>query len=66
MSSSLSVSLASVQVILVRYVESILFVLGITGSLLNILLFSQRKLRANSCCICKYKSIDKLLSNNFL
>ncbi|CAF1472371.1 unnamed protein product [Adineta steineri] len=50
MASSLITALALGQIILIEYVESALFVLGITGSFLNILLFSQRKLRSNSCC----------------
>ncbi|CAF0846678.1 unnamed protein product [Adineta steineri] len=50
MASSLVAALALGQIILIEYVESALFVLGITGSFLNILLFSQRKFRSNSCC----------------
>ncbi|CAF1125791.1 unnamed protein product [Adineta steineri] len=50
MASSFVAALALGQIILIEYVESTLFVLGITGSFLNILLFAQRKFRSNSCC----------------
>ncbi|CAF1123681.1 unnamed protein product [Adineta ricciae] len=51
MASSLVSTLAFGQTILVQYVELILFIIGTVGSLLNILLFSQKKFRLNSCCI---------------
>jgi len=50
MSSSLNVSLSFGQLIVIRYVESILFSTGIIGSILNLVLFSQRKYRRSSCC----------------
>lgn len=48
MASPLIALLAFGQTILVQYDESILFVLGTTGSILNIFLFSQRKLYGQS------------------
>ncbi|CAF1527589.1 unnamed protein product [Adineta ricciae] len=51
MASSLVSTLTFSQTILVQYVELILFIIGTVGSLLNILLFSQKKFRSNSCCI---------------
>ncbi|CAF1265866.1 unnamed protein product [Adineta ricciae] len=51
MASSLVSTLAFAQIILVQYVELTLFIAGTVGSLLNILLFSQKKFRSNSCCI---------------
>ncbi|CAF2152216.1 unnamed protein product [Rotaria magnacalcarata] len=50
MTSRLRASLAFGQTIIVRYVESTLFAIGVTGSILGILLFSRQKLRSNSCC----------------
>ncbi len=37
----------------IQYGHSTIFVLGIIGSLINILLFSRPSLRSNSCCICE-------------
>ncbi|CAF1265887.1 unnamed protein product [Adineta ricciae] len=51
MASFLVSTLAFAQIILVQYVETIFFVLGTIGSILNILLFSQQKFRSNSCSI---------------
>jgi hypothetical protein len=66
MASSLTVSLALGQKILVQYVEPVLLSLGTIGSLLNILLFSQRKLRLNSCCTCKKMNSEKFHIQSFL
>lgn len=60
MSSSLNVSLSFGQLIVIRYVESILFSTGIIGSILNLVLFSQRKYRRSSCCQCLF-IFEKLL-----
>ncbi|UJR08029.1 hypothetical protein I4U23_012306 [Adineta vaga] len=50
MSSSMTAFLATAQQITIRYIESSVFVLGVIGSLLNLILFSRRQLRMNSCC----------------
>ena len=49
----LSVVLRNIQQDLVRYVYSTYAVFGITGCILNILLFSRRQFRTSSCCACK-------------
>ncbi|UJR09499.1 hypothetical protein I4U23_013737 [Adineta vaga] len=49
--SSLANSLALAQKFMVQYCHSTFFVLGMVGSFMNILLFSMRRLRSNSCCI---------------
>jgi hypothetical protein len=53
---SLSSILSTVQTEMNRYLCPILLIFGITGCLLNILLFSQRQFRNISCCTCKYFS----------
>lgn len=53
MSSTLVISLGIAQQVLIRYIDLVVFVLGTFGSLMNILLYSQKNLRSNSCCICK-------------
>ncbi|CAF3878778.1 unnamed protein product [Rotaria sp. Silwood1] len=50
MASLLVLSLASAQRFIIRYIDSCVFSLGAIGSLMNIVLFSRRHLRANSCC----------------
>ncbi|CAF1647691.1 unnamed protein product [Adineta ricciae] len=47
---------------IVRYFMSLIFFFGITGSLLNIILFSRQKLRQTSCCICMYRYLDSISS----
>ncbi len=49
----MSVSFNLGQRMMIQYCHSTIFVLGIIGSLINILLFSRSYLRSNSCCICK-------------
>ncbi|CAF3769628.1 unnamed protein product, partial [Rotaria sp. Silwood1] len=48
---SLTVSLNIAQKLLVQYDHTTIFLLGTIGSLINIILFLQRQLRSNSCCI---------------
>ena len=50
---SLSSILSAVQTQMNRYLCPTALTFGIAGSLLNILLFSQKQYRNNSCCICK-------------
>lgn len=57
MSSSMTVALSIAQKTVSRYIQSIVFVLGVIGSLLNLLLFSRRRLRSTSCCTCEWWSL---------
>ena len=61
MPSSLFLVLNQIQFICVRYVFTSIYVLGTIGSILNIILFSSKKLRSSSCCFCK-KNPSFLLS----
>ncbi|CAF0955123.1 unnamed protein product [Adineta ricciae] len=49
--SSLVSSLNLAQRLLVQYCHSTFFILGMVGSLINIVLYSTYRLRSNSCCI---------------
>ena len=51
--SSLSTTLLSIQQVTVEIMSWIYIIFGITGCLLNILLFSQKQFRSISCCTCK-------------
>lgn len=53
MSSSSLLLLERIQSICVRYIFTSTYLLGTIGSILNIILFSSKKLRANACCFCK-------------
>ena len=59
MGSNLSISLQMTRDILNRYFVTTIFAMGIVGSLLNIRLFTRPRLRANSCCSCKYLVNEK-------
>ena len=48
---TLTGDLDSIQRFLTRYILTICFALGITGNLLNILVFFQKHLRSNSCAL---------------
>ena len=48
---TLTEDLVLVQTILTRYVLVVCFILGIIGSICNLLFFCQKKLRSNSCSI---------------
>ena len=60
-SSSLITTLALTQLQLTRYVYPVWLIFGITGCLLNLFIFSRRKLRNTTCCICKYFSFPSWL-----
>lgn len=47
----LTEDLAMIQVILTRYILVICGILGILGSLFNLIIFTQKKLRTNSCSV---------------
>ena len=52
-SSTLSSELATIQAALTRYVYPVWLTFGLTGCLLNLFVFSRRKLRSTTCSICK-------------
>jgi len=52
---SLAATLTNIRLGIIRYFLSFIFAFGIIGSILNIILFSRRKLRRTSCCACMWK-----------
>lgn len=47
-------TLAMIPRLTAPYIYSIFLAFGVTGCLLSILLFSRRKFRTVTCCICKF------------
>ena len=58
MSSPLISRLSSVQRELTQYVYSIWLIFGVTGCVLNLVIFSRPKMRTTSCCVCEYQFLS--------
>ena len=65
-SSTLTVELRSLQAALTRYVYPVWLTFGLIGCLLNLFVFSRRKLRSTTCSICKSRGRRMLELNAFV
>ncbi len=64
-STSLTNTLALVQKDIILYVYPFWLIFGITGCVLDLIVFSRRKLRTTTCSICKYRFFSLYSTRGF-